>query len=173
MLTRAIAHGLEIREDGNGRTLVGLAVPYGTPTTIGAYVETMARGVFADATVDPSRVKVLAAHDHESLPIGRALSLTESDAGLTAELLVSDTAAGRDVLTLVRDGVATGLSVGFVPVEDQWSTDRTAVTRTRADLLEISVVTWPAYPDAQIEAVRHVLAEPQRRLMAARLRSGR
>ena len=173
MLTRTIGHGLEIREDGNGRTLVGLAVPYDVPTRVGPYVETMARGVFADATADPSTIKVLAAHDHEALPIGRAVDLTETRDGLRAELLVSDTAAGRDVLTLVRDGVATGLSVGFVPLEDEWSPDRSAVTRTRAQLMEISVVTWPAYPDAQIAAVRHALAEPHRRLMAARMRSGR
>lgn len=171
MLIRAAAHGIEIREGSDGRTLVGLAVPYGTPTRVSGYVETMARGVFADATTDPASVKVLAAHDHDGLPIGRAVALTETDAGLRAELLVSDTAAGRDVLTLVRDGVATGLSVGFVPVDDHWSADRSAVTRTRAHLLEISVVTWPAYPDAQITAVRaHRPTMPGLHLAAARLR---
>lgn len=171
MLTRTHRHTLQIREADEGRTISGLAVPYGVPTRVGAYVETMARGVFAHAQDDPAAVMVMAAHAHDSLPIGRALSLTESDEGLLAELLVSDTSAGRDVLTLVRDGVATGLSVGFVPQVDQWNHDRTAVTRTRALLVEVSVVAFPAYPSARIANVRAGITVP--RLTAARLRSVR
>ena len=169
MLTRTHRAALEIREADHGRTITGLAVPYGVPTRVGPYVETMARGVFTDAAGEPDAVKVMAAHAHEDLPIGRALALSEHDDGLHAELLVSDTAAGRDVLALVRDGVATGLSVGFVPQDDHWTSDRAAVTRLRAQLLEISVVAWPAYPDAQIAAVRALASTPLFRL--ARLRT--
>jgi uncharacterized protein len=171
MLTRTHHVGLEIRESAEGRTLTGLAVPYGVPTRIGPYVETMVRGVFADATDAPDEVKVMAAHAHDSLPIGRALTLTETDEGLIAELLVSDTTAGRDVLTLVRDGVATGLSVGFMPVVDQWNVNRTAVTRTRAALIEVSVVAHPAYDGARIAAVRTLASVPLFTL--ARLRNTR
>jgi HK97 family phage prohead protease len=169
MLTRTLAVGLEVRETPEGRTLSGLAVPYDVPTKIGPYVETMARGVFADATEDPATVKVMAAHNYDTLPIGRAIALREDEDGLHADLLVSDTAAGRDVLTLVRDGVATGLSVGFVPLEDEWTADRTAVVRRRAALVEISVTAMPAYPDAQIAAVRAAQAAPL--LNLARLRT--
>jgi HK97 family phage prohead protease len=171
MLTRTHRAGLEIREGSEGRTIAGLAVPYGVPTRIGPYVETMVRGVFADATAIPDAVKVMAAHAHDALPIGRAVTLSETDEGLQAELLVSDTAAGRDVLTLVRDGVATGLSVGFVPVVDAWSADRAAVTRVRASLLEVSIVAFPAYDDARIAAVRALASVPLLRL--AQLRTTR
>jgi uncharacterized protein len=171
MLTRTHRIDLQIRDAEHGRTITGLAVPYGVPTRIGPYVETMVRGVFADATEAPDEVKVMAAHAHDTLPIGRALSLTETPEGLLAELLVSDTTAGRDVLTLVRDGVATGLSVGFVPVVDQWNADRTAVMRTRAALIEVSVVAFPAYEDARIAAVRALASVPLFTL--ARLRTVR
>lgn len=171
MLTRTHRAALEIRDADHGRTITGLAVPYGIPTPIGPYVETMARGVFTDATATPEAVKVMAAHAHESLPIGRALTLTDTDEGLLAELLVSDTTAGRDVLTLVRDGVATGLSVGFVPVVDHWTPDRSAVTRIRASLVEVSIVAFPAYDDARIAAVRTLAQIPLFRL--ARLRTSR
>jgi HK97 family phage prohead protease len=170
MLTRTHRADLEIRNSSEGRTITGLAVPYGTPTQIGPYVETMARGVFADAADEPDAIKVMAAHAHEDLPIGRAVTLTETAEGLRADLLVSDTTAGRDVLTLVRDGVATGLSVGFVPLIDQWNTDRTHVTRVRASLVEISIVAFPAYPDARIAAVRALAAVPLFRIAHLRTR---
>ncbi len=47
VLTRAYAATLEIRDDG--RTIVGIAVPYGQETRIGRYVESFAPGAFADA----------------------------------------------------------------------------------------------------------------------------
>jgi uncharacterized protein len=141
---------LELREDG--RTLAGLAMPYGTETRIGRYTERFVYGAFADAR--PEDVPLLAVHDHESLPIGRALTLTETPAGLEAELRISQTRFGDDVLELVKDGAATGLSVGFVPVEDRWNRERTMVERVKARLMELSITAFPAYQDARIMAVR-------------------
>jgi HK97 family phage prohead protease len=158
------AGGLEVRDDG--RTLVGLAVPYNTPTRIGSYVEEFTRGAFA--TADPTRVPVLAQHDHQSLPIGRALSLTETDQGLSVELHVSDTQFGNDVLTLVRDGALTGLSIGFRPVRDQWNPTHDHVVRQLVDLVEVSAVPFPAYDTARIAAVRSEGSTPTPRLTIAR-----
>jgi HK97 family phage prohead protease len=147
---RASPIHLELREDG--RTLAGLAVPYGIEVQIGRYRERFVRGAFADAR--PEDVPLMAVHDHETLPIGRAISLTETQAGLEAELRVSQTQRGDEVLALVKDGAATGLSVGFVPVEDRWNQDRTIVERIKARLVELSITAFPAYAGARILAVR-------------------
>jgi hypothetical protein len=159
---------LELRADG--RTLAGRVMPYNTEARIGSYTETFRPGAFADA--DPAQVPLLAVHDREQLPIGRALSLTDGPTGLDAELRVSKTTLGDEVLELVRDGAATGLSVGFVPIEDRWNAKRTMVERLRAELREISVVAFPAYQDARILAVRAGPEEPLRtpRLTIARFR---
>jgi HK97 family phage prohead protease len=141
---------LELREDG--RTLAGRVMPYNVETRIGSYVEKFVPGAFADA--DPAQIPLLAVHDHESLPIGRALTLTDGPTGLDAELRVSETRLGDEVLTLVRDGAATGLSVGFVPQQDRWNSKRTMVERVKARLVEISITAFPAYADARIMAVR-------------------
>ena len=141
---------LELREDG--RTLAGLAVPYNQPARIGKYMETFASGVFGD--VEPEHVPLLAVHDRESLPIGRALAFTDTPQGLEAELRVSKTQLGDDVLELVRDGAATGLSVGFIPVQDRWNREKTIVERVKARLMELSITAFPAYEDARILAVR-------------------
>jgi hypothetical protein len=150
METRTAPGPLEVRADG--RTLVGTLVPYDTLTRIGSYHETFRRGVFADA--DPEQVPLLAAHDHADLPIGRAVEFIDTETGLQAALHVSETRAGDDVLALVRDGAATGLSVGFVPVDDVWDRARSKVERARARLVEVSVVAFPAYAGARIHAVR-------------------
>jgi uncharacterized protein len=165
---------LELREDG--RTLVGRVMPYNTETRIGGYAERFVPGAFADA--DPTQVPLLALHNRDSLPIGRAITLTDGPLGLDAELRVSQTRLGDEVLELVRDGAATGLSVGFLPVEDRWNAKRTLVERVRARLVEISITAFPAYNDARITSVRAgsvaqpLPADPVRapRLQAARRR---
>lgn len=148
--TRTVT-GLELRD---GRTLVGLVVPYNTDTRIGRYTERFTRGAFADA--DPGAVPLLAAHAHEALPIGLTVDLTEETRGLVGTFAVAETPKGDEVLALARAGVPLGLSVGFRPRAggDRWNTARTHVTRTAADLAEISVVGVPAYTDARVEAVR-------------------
>jgi len=160
---------LELREDG--RTLAGLAVPYGVEVRVGSrFTERFAFGAFADAR--PEDVPVLATHDHEDLPIGRAITLAETPAGLEAELRVSQTRRGDEVLELVKDGAVTGLSVGFVPVEDRWNPARTVVERVKAKLVELSLTAFPQYADARILAVREE-QEPIRtpRLSVARWES--
>jgi HK97 family phage prohead protease len=141
---------LELRADG--RTIAGTVVPYNVEARIGSYVERFLPGAFGDA--EPAQIPFTALHDRESLPIGRALSLTDTPAGLEGELRVSETRLGDDALTLIRDGAATGLSVGFIPVEDRWNQAGTAVERIKAKLVEISLVAFPAYEDARILAVR-------------------
>lgn len=163
-LTRAHAVDLEVR--AAGRTIVGLAVPYNTPTQIhdrtGSYSEVFRHGAFARTIRErgPERVKVLALHNYEAMPLGRATVLREDAAGLYAELTVSKTAAGDEVLELVRDGALDGLSIGFVPVVDNRET-RGVVERVEAKLHEISVVSFPAYDTARVSALRGDSAPPE------------
>lgn len=177
-LSRAFTGDLEIR--GDGRTVVGLAVPWDTPTRVsdgGApYLEQFTRGAFSRTIAErTARVKFLAQHDRQALPIGRATALREDAAGLYAELRVSATAAGDEVLTLIRDGALDGLSIGFRPVTPGPAVrirPGELVTRTEVRLDEISAVSFPAYEGARIAAVRAASAPPltlaRRRLALAR-----
>jgi phage head maturation protease len=63
---------------------------------------------------------------------------------------------GNEVLTLARDGVPLGLSIGFaeVPGGTRWSADRQRVTRTRATLDHVAVVRVPVYAGAGVVGVR-------------------
>ena len=168
---RTFTLDLETREDG--RTLYGMAIPWDTPAQIGGFVETWKRGAFEGT--DPARVPLLRVHDHESLPIGRAVSLTDTERGLETELRISKTQAGDEVLELIRDGALRGLSVGFKPIQDRWDNLKTRVERVKAKLVELSLTAFPAFEQAQIVAVREeefVREEPlvRPRLTIARLR---
>jgi HK97 family phage prohead protease len=157
--TRSFHMPLELRSGGDGRTVGGLVVPYDSPTEIremgGSYTEVFRHGAFAKSIVERgSKVKLLAEHQRGSLPIGKATHLVETKAGLQGEFYVSRTAAGDDVLELVRDGALDSFSVGFEPIKDTWTTDRSSVERVEARLWETSLVAIPAYQDALITSLR-------------------
>jgi HK97 family phage prohead protease len=161
--TRALDFTLQLRQEGDGRTLVGPLLPYGQEAHIGPYVvETFQRGAFAGT--DPARVPLTATHprDGGTLPIGVTIELRDEADALYGAWRVSRTALGDEVLELARDGVPLGLSVGFEEVAggSQWNPTRTRVTRTRATLDHVAVVRSPAYHGARVEAVRAALVPP-------------
>jgi phage head maturation protease len=137
---------LALREDGDGRVLVGPLLPWGVEARVmdrgRLVVETFERGALAD--VDPARVPLTATHprDAGTLPIGVTVELRDEADALHGAWRVSDTALGNEVLALARDGVPLGLSVGFMEVAggSRWSPDRRRVTRTRAALDHVAVV---------------------------------
>ena len=157
LLHRATPADLEIR--GDGRTVVGIAVPFDTPANIveagRSYVEVFRRGAFTKTLTQrgAAKVKVLANHDRQRLPIGRAHDLREDPAGLYAELRVSQTRDGDEVLELVRDGALDGLSIGFSPINHRNGAGG-VVERVEVALREISVTAFPAYEQAAIAGVR-------------------
>jgi Escherichia/Staphylococcus phage prohead protease len=165
LLHRTAPADLEIR--GDGRTVVGLAVPFDAPTEIAEagrrFTEVFRLGAFARTIAERGdRVKFLGQHDRRSMPLGRAVSLREDPAGLVGEFRVSETQAGDEALELIRDGALDGLSIGFRPVEggDRWNRERSMVERIEVRLDEVSAVSFPAYEGAAIAGVRTEETEP-------------
>jgi phage head maturation protease len=150
---------LRVREDGDGRTLVGPVLPWNVEARVvdrgREVVETFERGALVD--VDPARVPLTARHprDAETLPIGRTVELEDRTDAAWGAWLVSRTALGDEVLELARDGVPLGLSVGFmeVPGGSRWL-GRSRVVRTRAALDHVAIVRVPAYAGAGVVGVR-------------------
>lgn len=150
LLTREV---LITRADADRREIIGMAVPFNTPTEIvPGMVEQFERGAI---TTDDQPPKLFNRHDE---PIGTITALEDRDDGAWITAHVSATRAGDDTLTLVRDGVLDRLSVGFKPVDDTTS-DRAdgskLITRTKVILREVSVVPFPAYVDAKITETRN------------------
>jgi phage head maturation protease len=161
ILTREVATGLQVRDDGDGRILFGPLLPWGVEARVldrGRLVlEQFERGALAGT--DPARIPLTARHprdNNQQLPIGVGVELEDRADAAWGAWRVSRTAAGDEVLELARDGVPLGLSIGFREVVggSRWSPDRRRVVRTRAELDHIAVVRSGAYVGAGVVGVR-------------------
>jgi uncharacterized protein len=157
---RQLTTSLALRDDGDGRTLVGPLLPWGVTAQVvdrGRLVtETFQRGALEGT--NPATVPLTATHprDAGTLPIGVTIELEDRSDAAYGSWRVSDTHLGNEVLALARDGVPLGLSVGFaeVPGGSRWNAERTRVTRTRAALDHVAVVRVPAFAGAGVVGVR-------------------
>lgn len=107
----------------------------------GAFTKTLAKGW--------ERVKILALHNDAILPIGKPVELREDENGLYLRAKISDTATGRDVKTLIKDGVLSELSIGYEPVVFEYDGNQVRHLK-ELELFEVSVVTWAMNEQAVI-----------------------
>lgn len=128
------------------REVTGLAVPYGSVTSVGGYQESFERGAIEDAS------ETLLFWNHQE-PIGRVVRGEETEDGYVITAVISQTARGEEAYTLLRDGVIKKFSVGFMPVEHRMDGD--VLVRTKINLKEVSLVPFPAYEGASISEVRN------------------
>ncbi len=150
-------HHAELRMagDDDGRMLVGYAAVFDTPTEIGGFFrEQIATGAFTTAIVEDD---IRALFDHDSaLVLGRnragTLRLSEDDKGLRVEIDVPDTSIGNDLLISMRRGDINQMSFGFRALKETWDEDQNPPLRTleKVELFDVSVVTYPAYPEAGV-----------------------
>lgn len=167
MLWGAHIGSLELRTEG-GETRLRATFPYGRETVLAELRgrerrEVIAARAFSDRIERGEDVHFLAGHDFNKPLASRSagtLSLTETDDALTVDATISADMAQvsyvRDFLSAHSAGLVRGLSPGFRvrPGGETVEERGNAVLRTirAADLIEISAVTKPAYPQAQIEA---------------------
>lgn len=155
---------LEIREldrSESGLWLEGRAVPYGEWTDVGWFMERFERGAFTKSIKESARgLPLLLWHDSRTFPIGVSTEWRESDAGLDGvwKLDQQDPRAVEGARK-ARDGMLTGLSVGFVPFPERDTIDIDDnglpwITRSEARLSEVSLTPTPAYAGAQVALVR-------------------
>ena len=125
---------------------------------VDAHVPTiMRRGAFTKTLQERARaLPILWQHDMDE-PIGKPTRIFETEQGLVLQAQIMRTTRGRDALTLIRGGVVGALSIGFDPVQFDFEqqADGSMIRFIReARLVEISVVTLGADPNALITEVR-------------------
>lgn len=147
---KALGFQLEsIEEDG---TFSGHAAAFGNIDNGG---DVILPGAFARTIKeDFDRIKILSLHNDFELPIGKPIELREDEKGLFLKAKISDTQKGRDVLTLMRDGVLNRLSIGYNAVEFDFDSATGVRTLKEVKLWEISVVTWAMNDLAQVDEVK-------------------
>jgi HK97 family phage prohead protease len=122
-------------------------------------------------------IRALWQHDSARV-LGRTrnntLQLSEDAKGLAFEITPPDTQDGRDALELLRRGDVDQMSFGFfVPAGgDSWESRDAAEgkqllhTLKQVELVEVSVVTWPAYPATSAGVLRNAPEWVQRALQS-------
>lgn len=157
LIYRSFPPDLEVRSGGDGRTVVGIAVPWDTPQRISdELTEQFARGAFNHQLNAPQRVRF--AREHVQLGgqlIGVAKMMRDDQAGLYVEMRTSKTPVGDETLELIRDGALPHLSIGFQERRNRRMPGTGATERIQADLFEIAATLQGAFgDDAAITGVR-------------------
>ena len=152
--TREVITGDLMVRDAEKREIEARIVPWNTIISTSKGPEMFAPGAFADTKPEDVVLRM----SHQDPPAGRGLTIEDRADGAYMSFRVSRTQKGDEILTLASDGVTRGVSVGFETMiggTDQRDIDgyRTSVY-TRAMLREVSTTWMPAYPQAQILAVR-------------------
>lgn len=148
---------VELRARIEGDTLVGHAAVFGQLADVGGHWEQLDARAF-DKALEGSDARALVNHD-PSLLLGRqragTLQLRADEHGLAFHVELPRTQAGMDVRELVSRGDLDGGSFGFLPGEDTWEQapdGRQLRTHTSIrELLDVSVVTFPAYEGAAVQ----------------------
>ena len=134
---------------GKGNTVItGYASVFGIADT---HNDVINKGAFKNA--ESHNVRLLWQHD-VTKPIGIVKCLEEDEYGLKLEAEINNnTNMGAEVAELIKQRAVCGLSVGFSIKSSDYSKQGVRIIND-VELLEISIVTFPANKQAEIEHVK-------------------
>lgn len=135
---------------------------------VDSYGDVIVKGAFKNSLRDWKKAKslppMLVQHggwmmtDMDALPIGKWLEMSEDETGLRVkgQLINLDTERGKTIYGAMREGVLDGISIGYRAKEFTYGTkpDEPRRTLKALDLVELSVVTFPANGRARVDAVK-------------------
>lgn len=185
MLWGGAKGGLEVRTSADGVIRLTGRFPYGAATILAAGPqrrrEVFAARAFAARIEAGEDIHLLTHHDFDRPLASRAagsLTLEDGDEALIFEATLSPELRGvgyvADFLGTLAAGLVRGLSPGFTVAAGGETVKRDGEGLIRvvraADLVELSAVTRPAYPSAQVEARSWQVAAPPARPVSHRLR---
>jgi HK97 family phage prohead protease len=132
-------------------TFSGYASTFGNEDLVGDIIE---QGAFTDS-LKQRKPKLLYQHDR-SMVLGTITKSEEDNHGLfiTAQLPKENSLA-KDVGVLMKTGAVDSMSIGFIISDFEENEDHKFVIK-KLDLYEISVVTFPANPQAMVTEVKSV-----------------
>lgn len=159
MELRYIERPFEVKAVEDDGVFEGLGSVFGN---VDLYKEIVAPGAFTETLANwksSGRLPPVLWQHRSGEPIGPYVEMEERAIGLhvKGQLLVNDVQRAKEARALMKAKAVNGLSIGFVTREDSY--DRVTGIRTlkKVDLWEVSVVTFPANPAAQISSVKSAI----------------
>lgn len=173
--TERRVQGLQLRDVETTESLSMMratAVPYGKPADIGWFLETFQAGSLAKSIKEAAAdLPLLLFHENRSFPIGAADEWKDDANELEGTWRLDDSPEAQRAAELAKPvedggkGMLSGMSIGFQPIRsaweyvDDWNPDlgpehKDRVLRQEARLLEVSLVSTPAFKEAAVKLVR-------------------
>jgi HK97 family phage prohead protease len=144
---------IEVRSKGGQVFIEGHAAVFDRLSqNLGGFVERVMRTAF-EKTLKEADVRALKNHDPNYVlgrNTARTLDLATDDSGLYYRIIPPDTSYARDLLVSLERGDVDQSSFAFYAVEDDWGlTENDFPVRDllQVSLIDVSVVTYPAYLD--------------------------
>lgn len=173
MTTKNLDFACELKATGDTGTFEGYGSVFnitdkgGDIVVPGAFTETLS------AAKSAGRLPAMLWQHNQREPIGVYTEMEEDSIGLRVKgKLALKTSRGAEAYELMKMGALSGLSIGFRVRDDSW--DRVTGVRTikKADLVELSLVTFPMNDASRVSAVKTIedletLAEIERHLRDA------
>lgn len=167
MQREAFCAPLEVKftDGGTPGTFEGYGAVFGN---VDAYGDVIQKGAFKETLRDWNKTKklppMLVQHggwmmtDMDALPIGMWEAMSEDDTGLHVKgrLINLDTERGKTIHGAMKEGALDGMSIGYRAKEFSLGTkpDEPRRTLKKIDLMEVSVVTFPANGKARVSSVK-------------------
>lgn len=156
----------------SGRMITGYAIVFNSPSAdLGGFVEVIEPAAVDRTLRDGLDVRALVDHDPAKV-LGRTtagtLRLAKDARGLRVEIDVPKTTAGHDILESVSRRDVSGMSFTFAVVRphgERFERRGRTTTRIISDMviMEISVVTFPAYSATDASVAQRALQAFQAR----------
>lgn len=145
-----------VADDG---TFKGYASVFGN---VDSYGDIVAPGAFTQsiALIKSSGDPLPILYQHSSsAPIGGSDVLEEDDTGLKTEgwLMVNEIPLAAQAHALMKRRVMKGLSIGYYVEDSSYNEKEKTTTLKTLELVEYSIVTFPANTLAQIDAVKSII----------------
>jgi HK97 family phage prohead protease len=152
----------ELEVEGDGRTVIGLLAPYNQRALVddgfGPYWEEFLPGCFEKCIGHGNANYLRVQLEHNGHWVGRGQAWLDGPKGLSAELRLDDTEAGREAAFKIHDGQTPGLSLGFRPYAGdrrKFIDGKPVVQRKKIKALHhVALCAQPAYANAKVTAVR-------------------
>jgi HK97 family phage prohead protease len=136
------------------RTVEGIAIPYDTAIDIPSegIKESVRRGAFGSPETVPFYLEHSWFRSGDPRNIGEVFLFDDQESGLGVKARFNNSSKANEAYAKALSGELNSFSVAFNPIEDV--NEDGVVVRTKADLLEVSIVQKPAYTGAKVTQVR-------------------
>lgn len=111
---------------------------------------------------------VLFNHNYDA-PVGKNLWLKKEKDGVLAKTQFAKTLFADDIFQLVKEGVLSAYSIGFIPKIWEWNEDDETLSFKEWELLEYSIVSVPMNPDAVNESLKMVKSDIAKNILTKQI----